>query len=174
MSPPSQSLSLAFGLGFEDLYRASGLERLDAAFKHFLEAADGALAQRYYEARRAPDALEYKAEAELLIAVAPHLDAFIAKLFGIEPEWAHLVERHHELAPLFRVKRKFVQRRAMLKIKSDEAATLDGPALERDMAARLGGAFDELAFAVRVLEWQADEAAHAEDLAVAERLAAWA
>src|SRR5690349_7286503 len=174
MSLPSQSPSLAFGLGFEDLYRPGGLERLDAAFTRFLEAADGALAPRFYEARRSPDALEYKAEAELLIAVAPHLDAFIAKLFGIEAEWNHLVERHHELAPLFRVKRKFVQRRAMLKIKADEAAGLDGPALEADVARRLGGAFDELAFARKVLEWQADEAGHAEDLAAAERFAAWA
>ena len=41
---------------------------------------------------------------------------------------------HHRLAPLFRVKRKFVQRRAMLKIKADEAATLEGPALEADVA----------------------------------------
>ena len=174
MSQPSQSPSLAFGLGFEDLYCQSGLERLDAAFTRFLEAADAALAPRFYEARRSPDALEYKAEAELLIAVAPHLDAFVAKLFGIEAEWSHLVERHHELAPLFRVKRKFVQRRAMLKIKADEAAGLDGPALEADVTRRLGGAFDELAFARKVLEWQADEAGHAEDLAVAERFAAWA
>ena len=174
MSPPSPSLSLAFGLGFEDLYRTGGLERLDAAFTQFLEGAENALAQRFYEARRAPDALEYKAEAELLIAVAPHLDAFVAKLFGIESEWTHLVERHHELAPLFRVKRKFVQRRAMLKIKADEAATLDGPALEAEVARRLGGHFDELTFARKVLEWQADEATHADDLAAAERFAAWA
>jgi len=157
MAVPSQSLSLAFGLGFEDLYHRSGLERLDAQFVRFLEGADAALALRLQEARRAPDTLEYKAEAELLIAVAPHLDAFVAKLFGIEGEWATLVERHHELAPLFRVKRKFVQRRAMLKVKADEAATLDGPALEADIAARLGGRFDELEFARRVLAWLADE-----------------
>jgi len=174
MSVPSQSLCLAFGLGFEDLYHRSGLERLDAAFAGFLQGADAALAQRWYAGRSAPDSLETKAEAELLIAVAPHLDAFIAKLFGIEPEWDHLVERHHELAPLFRVKRKFVQRRAMLKIKADEAAALDGPALEAEVAGRLGGKFEELAFARAVLAWQADEAHHADDLAVAERFAAWA
>jgi NADPH-dependent glutamate synthase beta subunit-like oxidoreductase/NAD(P)H-flavin reductase len=174
MPVPSQSLSLAFGLGFEDLYDRGGLERLDAAFLQLLEGADSALAQRLREARRAPGALEYKAEAELLIAVAPHLDAFVAKLFGIEAEWAMLVERHHELAPLFRVKRKFVQRRAMLKIKADEAAGLDGPALEADVAARLGGRFDELSFARRVLEWLADEPNHGPDLAAAERFAAWA
>jgi len=71
------------------------------------------------------------------------------------------------------VKRKFVQRRAMLKIKADEAATLDGPALEAQVAARIGGTFDELRFAESVLAWTADEPNHAEDLALAERFAAW-
>jgi len=61
MAVPSQSLSLAFGLGFEDLYHRSGLERLDAQFARFLEGADAALALRLQGARRAPDALEYKA-----------------------------------------------------------------------------------------------------------------
>jgi hypothetical protein len=106
--------------------------------------------------------------------VAPHLDRFVAQLFGIEPEWERLVDAHHELDPLFRVKRKFVQRRAMLKIKADEALGLDGRALEADITARLGGTFDELVFATRVLEWIADEPKHAEDLAAAERFAAWA
>jgi len=170
--PPA--LSLAFGLAFEDLYSRSGLERLDSEFLQAVGGADGALAERLRAARAAPGSLEYKAEAELLIAVAPHLDAFVAKLFGIEDEWQELFERHHRLAPLFRVKRKFVQRRAMLKIKADAAAGLDGEALFAQVTQLLGGAFDELTFAQRVLAWLADEAAHAAELAVAEQFAAWA
>jgi len=170
----SPALALAFGLAFEDLYRRDGLERIDQAFYAQLRESDAALHQRYDDARKGQSDLPYKEEAELLIAVAPHLDRFVARLFGIEDEWAELVESHHRLAPLFRVKRKFVQRRAMLKVKADEAATLDGPALESQVATRLGGRFDELAFAERVLEWLADEKAHADDLALAERFAAWA
>ncbi|HET7402703.1 MAG TPA: pyridine nucleotide-disulfide oxidoreductase [Usitatibacter sp.] len=173
MPAPSQ-LALAFGLAFEDLYRRDGLARIDAAFLDALRAADAALHDRLAGARAAPEALPYKEEAELLIAVAPHLDAFVARLFGIEDEWQELVESHHRLAPLFRVKRKFVQRRAMLKVKADEAAGLDGAALEAEVAGRLGGRFDELAFAERVLEWLADEPAHAADIALAERFSAWA
>jgi NADPH-dependent glutamate synthase beta subunit-like oxidoreductase/NAD(P)H-flavin reductase len=172
--PASPALALDFGLAFEDLYRREGLARVDREFLAALREADGPLHDRLVAARDAGAALPYKEEAELLIAAAPHLDRFIAKLFGIEEEWAELVESHHRLAPLFRVKRKFVQRRAMLKVKADEAATLDGPALEAQLAARLGGRFEELAFAVRVLEWLADEKAHAEDLALAERFSAWA
>src|SRR5687767_1921458 len=174
MSPAPPPLALAFGLAFEDLYRRPGLERIDAAFDELLAQADAPLHARLRAARAEPASLEYKAEAELLIAIAPHLDRFVAKLFGIEEEWEELVDAHHALAPLFRVKRKFVQRRAMLKIKADEAAGLDGAALEADIAARLGGSFDELAFAIRILEWLADEPAHADDLAAAERFSAWA
>src|SRR5688572_26319791 len=174
MPHPPLELSLAFGLRFEDLYAREGLERVDRAFIDALRARDDGLAERLLAARAAPESMAYKDEADLLLEAAPDLDRFIARLFGIEAQWEDLVDGHHRLAPLFRVKRKFVQRRAMLKIKADEAATLDGAALEHEVARRLGGAFDELAFANAVLEWQADEPSHAEDLVAAERLAAWA
>jgi hypothetical protein len=161
-------------LRFADLYSRAGLERVDAYFVDALRAFDAALAERFLAARAAPASLPYKEEADLLIEVAPALDEFVAELFGIESEWQALVDAHHRLAPLFRVKRKFVQRRAMLKIKADEAAKLDGPALEAEVARRIGGAFEELAFAEHILAWTADEAAHGEDLAAAERFAAWA
>jgi NADPH-dependent glutamate synthase beta subunit-like oxidoreductase/NAD(P)H-flavin reductase len=172
--PVPQELSLAFDLGFQDLYRRQGLEKLDSHFLAALKTSDPALCERFTAARANPDALAYKEEAELLLAVAPHLDRFMARLFDIEEEWQDLVDGHHRLAPLFRVKRKFVQRRAMLKIKADEAAQLDGEALHQAVAARLGGALDELVFAEQVLAWMADEPAHADDLALAERFAAWA
>src|SRR5258708_5814474 len=167
-------LSLAFGLSFADLHDPEGLARLGREFDSWLGQADAALAERLRTGRADPSALPYKDEADLLIAVAPHFDRFVARLFAIEDEWQELVESHHRLAPLFRVKRKFVQRRAMLKIKSDEAATFDGAALEAEVANALGGTFDELAFAQRVLAWQADEGAHGAELSLAERFAAWA
>jgi NADPH-dependent glutamate synthase beta subunit-like oxidoreductase/NAD(P)H-flavin reductase len=168
------SLSLAFGHSFEDLYERSGLLRIDASFMRWLREADAALAERLAALRAAPAAVPYKEEAEFLIALAPHVDRFIATLFGIQEEWEELVESHHRLAPLFRVKRKFVQRRAMLKIKADAAEALDGPALETQVAQAIGGAFDELVFAERILAWLADEPAHAAELELAERFSAWA
>jgi len=44
--------------------------------------------------------------------IAPHLDDFLAELFGIQAEFRALAARHHELAPLHTIKRQFVQRRA--------------------------------------------------------------
>src|SRR4051812_34352595 len=98
-SMPSSAvrLELAFGLDFNDLYRREGLERVDRAFRQSLLEADAALAERYEAARAAPDTLAYKAEAELLMAVSPHFDRFVARLFAIEDEWQDLHESHHAL-----------------------------------------------------------------------------
>ncbi len=85
-----------------------------------------------------------------------------------------LSDRHHELAPLYSVKRLFVQRKALHKIKAEEAEKLDGPALAARLEALFGGPFTELAFARHVTEWQKDEAANAEKLEAALQYAAWA
>ena len=130
------------------------------------------------EARRAPDALGNLAEGELLIALAPHLEDFLASLFGIEDEVRALEAAHHALAPLYAVKRQFVQRKAMNAHKADAAAAFDGPALRAALEARIGapivGRRHEIAFANAVTAWQKDEAAHAESLELALRYAAWA
>ncbi len=169
---------LGFGLSFNDLYRREGLLRLDAAFLAFLGEADASLRARLEAARSGPGALAPKDESALLVALAPHLDDFLARLFGIEAEARALAGRHHELAPLYAVKRNFVQRRALHKVKAEEAAAVDGPAAEAQLVAWLGEPpgtpLGELAFARQVTEWQKDEAANAEKLEFAARYAAWA
>ena len=79
-------LHLAYELSFSDLYSIDGLARLDAGFLADLENADAALAARLKAARAHPAALARKDESELLIAVAQHLEDFLARLFGIESE----------------------------------------------------------------------------------------
>jgi NADPH-dependent glutamate synthase beta subunit-like oxidoreductase/NAD(P)H-flavin reductase len=153
-------MNLRFGIRFPDLYERDGLLRVDAAFLEFLGGVDAGLRERLLGARQDP--LSGKAESELLIALAPHLEDFVARLFGIEAEAAALAARHNELAPLYTVKRLFVQRRALHKVKPEDAS----PA-----------AFDfttELDFAQRVDAWLKDEAAHAKELEGAARYAAWA
>ena len=171
--PQPPLLTLAHGLRFEDLYDTAKLAELDAQFVAAVRHEDTALADRLAAARADPNGLGAKPEADLLLALAPVLEDFIAKLFGIEKAVDALVAEHTTLDPLFRVKRKFVQRRAMLKIKADAAGQFDGPALEAKLAALLGGTFEELAFANAVLAWQADESSHAQALDLAEQYAAW-
>src|SRR5437879_7182978 len=160
-------LKLAHGLSFAELYERDGLARLDAAFLDHLGAAESALRPQL-EAARAAATLDSKAESALILEIAPHLDDFLAELFGIETEFRTLASRHNELAPLYSVKRQFVQRRAANKVKPEEAAKLDGPALEAELKKNhLDGRFDELTFAKQVAHWLAHEAAHAGPLDLA-------
>ena len=167
-------LKLAFGLSLSDLYQRQGLLRLDEAFVGVLRAADAGLASRLLAARENPEACDAKAESALLLDAGPHLDRFIAQLFDIAEDVAALRQRHEELAPLHSVKRQFVQRRAVAKIRPDEAQDLDGPSIERELRRLFGGRFDELTFARKVAGWLADEAAHRDELDLAMRYAAWA
>src|SRR5882672_129933 len=98
-------MQLGFGIRFSDLYEREGLIRVDRAFLDFLGAADGALLQKLLAARADPAALPPKAESDLLVALAPHFEDFIPKLFGIEAQAQALAEKHNELAPIYSVKR---------------------------------------------------------------------
>ena len=167
-------LNLAHGLSFAELYERDGLARLDGVFLDFLGASDPALKPRLAAARARPSELEAKAESALILEIAPHLEDFLAELFGIQAEFRALAARHHELAPLYTVKRQFVQRRAANKVKPDEAAKLDGLALESELKNLFGGSFDELTFARKVTEWLAEEDRHAPQLDTAMKYAAWA
>jgi NADPH-dependent glutamate synthase beta subunit-like oxidoreductase/NAD(P)H-flavin reductase len=162
-------MKLGFGIRFGDLYEREGLMRLDQAFLRFLRESDSALHERLLAARNTPEKLAAKEESDLLVALAPHVEDFLPKLFGIEAQARALAEKHNELAPLYSVKRQFVQRRALHKVK--DTAGVDADALEKQL---FGGSFTELQFAKKVSEWLQNEAAHAEQLAAAARYAAWA
>jgi NADPH-dependent glutamate synthase beta subunit-like oxidoreductase/NAD(P)H-flavin reductase len=153
-------MQLAFGLSFNDLYEREGLLRLDQAFLRFLGEIDGALHDRLVLARK--DIPAGKAESDLLVALAPHVEDFLPKLFGIEAEARALAEKHNDLAPLYSVKRLFVQRRALHKVRPEDASP-DGFAFTT-----------ELDFARRVTGWLADEKQHEKELEGAARYAAWA
>ncbi len=167
-------LRLGFGLDFADLYRPEGLAGLDAAFRRHLAEGDAGLAARLEAARGLPAPLEAKAESQLILDLSGPLEDFLAQLFGIAAERAALAARHDELAPLYRVKRLFVQRRALKSYGGDKTAGLDAESLRAELTAAFGGKFDELTFARHVESWSAEEAVYAEFLDKAARYAAWA
>jgi NADPH-dependent glutamate synthase beta subunit-like oxidoreductase/NAD(P)H-flavin reductase len=172
-------LKPAFDIAFADLYRTEGLKRVDAAFLSELAQSDMGLWTRLTEARRNPAALDPKAESELLLGVAPHVDDFLGKLFGIGAEVSALAERHHELAPVFEVKRQFVQRKAAKAHDAAAVAQFDAAALTAEVEGLVGAsvadiAAFELAFARQVTRWQAEEATFAGSLEVALKYASWA
>ncbi|MEO8738718.1 MAG: FAD-dependent oxidoreductase [Casimicrobiaceae bacterium] len=171
-------LNPGFGLTFRELYATAGLARVDSAFLAHLAGTDAALRARLDVARADPAALSRLGESELLIALAPHLEDFLARLFGIEREVTALQAAQHELAPLFACKRQVVQRKALNRYKADVAVGFDGAALRAQLEAKLAvpltGLAGELAFARAVGEWGLDEAAHEVDIDLALRYAAWA
>ena len=177
-------MKLGFGLDFAALYERDGLQKVDAAFLAELAASDMGLWARLSDARRDPAKLDAKAESQLLLDLAPHTDDFLGKLFGIAAEVSALAERHHELAPLFEVKRQFVQRAAAKAFDAAAASALAGEKIGTELEPLVGAplgdmgrdaiAAFELAFARHVKRWQADEATFAGTLGLALRYAAWA
>src|SRR5712691_8829768 len=178
-------LALKHGLSFSDLYKRVGLIRLDRAFVAHLAAGEVALHDRLMTARAAPDAVDRKAESDLLVGLSPHLEDFVGELFGIAHEVRALQAAHDKLAPLFSVKRLFVQRRAVKEVKETDAAELNGHKLAQELETLLGGpAADfatrqgvlawELRYAEGVARWLDDEAAHKLPLKAALEYAAWA
>jgi NADPH-dependent glutamate synthase beta subunit-like oxidoreductase/NAD(P)H-flavin reductase len=175
-------LALNHGLSFADLYDREGLVRLDRAFIAHLVETDGELHDQLMTARRDPDAVDRLDESNLLVELAPHLEDFISELFGIEAEVQGLQARHHDLAPLYSVKRLFVQRRAVKAVKEADAAAIDGPGLAHELDRLMGSTLDaddgiaawERRYAEHVVKWLEDEAGNAQALDVASRYAAWA
>ena len=167
-------LELKYGLAFGELYRREGLAKVDDAFLKHLGEVDASLRARLVAARASTDALAAKDESTLLIDLAPHLEDFVGMLFGIGREVRELQARHDALAPMHAVKRLFVQRRATKGVTPEQAAAIDGPALAADLAKRFDEKLTELSFARHVAGWLDDEAAHAAELELAARYAAWA
>jgi len=173
-------LVLQHGLSFADLYDRDGLVRLDRAFVAHLAEADVDLHDRLMTARRDPDAVEGLDESNLLVDLAPHLEDFIGESFGIAAEVRALQARHHELAPLYSVKRLFVQRRAVKGVKEDDAVAIDGAGLAGELDRLLDApsgetiAAWERRYAEHVTNWLDGEAGNASLIEIAQRYAAWA
>ncbi len=165
----SESLSLHFGLSFDDLYRREGLVRLDAAFVDYL---DNALAARLKAARAEFSAR--KQQSELMVDLAPHVEDFIGDLFGISAEVRALQATHDALAPVYALKRKFIQKKAISGVTAEKASAINGRACALELEALFNEPLTEASFVEHVSRWLEDEANHAAELGVAAQYAAWA
>ena len=156
---------LGLGFNFADLAHRDGLVRLDRLFVERL-AATPDLHARLLAARAAPDALDAKAEGDLVVALGPALDDFVAALFAISSEVDAIAAETLRLDPVHACKRLFVQRQAVKKYA--DVSGFDGAALRADLEARIGATFTETGFAALVADTDADT------LDTALRYAAWA
>ncbi|MBV9085722.1 MAG: FAD-dependent oxidoreductase [Acidobacteriaceae bacterium] len=167
-------LLLPYDLEFEDLYEHESLVRLDAIFLEQLRTAAEPLYDRLRSARANPAALTAKQQSELIIEVGPYLEDFVAELFGIEADLHTLRERHSELAPLYSVKRRFVQRKALTGYTAEKASAIDGVVVGTELEALIHEPLTEMSFARHVAHWLSAEAENAQPLQLAAQYAAWA
>jgi NADPH-dependent glutamate synthase beta subunit-like oxidoreductase/NAD(P)H-flavin reductase len=117
------------GLGdfnYSDLYRPERLRELTAAFYAELRRADATLhaALMAYTSARGANLKGTRAESELLIAAAPHVSRFVARLFAVEAERAAHMERITAQDAVFRFK-TFITRRALKRVPPEQALTFD-------------------------------------------------
>ncbi|MFZ5440581.1 MAG: FAD-dependent oxidoreductase [Myxococcota bacterium] len=135
------------GFSFEDLHRASGLQRLHAKFLTTIHDADPALAARFAAWRAehakgtARGGLTPSSESELLIALAAHVSRFVGRLFGVEQELATLAGRLTDEGRLFEFKREFVTRRVFKKGATDRPTRDELPLLDQRVALLLSLGF---------------------------------
>ena len=174
MAATSDQFQLGFGLRFEDLYARGGLLAVDDAFLKFLAGIDLNLEIQLIDARSNPGRKTAKEHSELIIQLAPHVEDFLAELFGIAPEVEALQSRHNSLAPFFAFKRKFIQKRAISGVTHEQADAIHGPDLARELEALFAEPLTERSFFAHVSEWLEQEAEHPGRIQIALRYAAWA
>ncbi len=170
----SAGIPLRFDLTFFDLYEREGLVKLDGIFLRQLEEMNPSLQRRLAAARQDPASLSPKQHSELVIELASYLEDFIGQLFGIEAELRQLQARHSELAPLYSIKRRFVQRKALTGYTEERAGEIDGFALATELETLFEEPLTEQSFANHVAKWLEAEGVHAEHLHMAAEYAAWA
>ncbi len=139
--PPSPDLRLGIpGFRYADLHDPARLAALTAAFDDSLRAGDPALFARYDAHRAGGARLTGPAESELLLDVGAHLSRFVARLFAVEKDARRLREAAGRDAPIFRVKREFVQRRVFRKGAKDRPHASDFATLDAQVQPLLAAA----------------------------------
>ncbi len=126
------------GFAYADLFAADRLAELDALFladleKHAPDAAKKLLAFR----ASAGQGMKAEDVSDALLAAAPHVSRFVARLFRVEAETEKLREATGERKVLWRAKREFVKKR-VFKATAGEAFTARAPAMNGS-SARLAG-----------------------------------
>ncbi|MGZ6125117.1 MAG: FAD-dependent oxidoreductase, partial [Myxococcales bacterium] len=139
--PPAPDLQLGIpGYRYADLHDARRLGDLTGAFDAFLKTADAALFSRYLAHREGSARLRGPEESELLLDLGGHLSRFVGWLFGVEKDLARLRDAAGRDAPLFRVKRDFIQRRVFKKGARDRPHADDFAALDAEVQPLLAAA----------------------------------
>ena len=124
---------------FSDLHDPERLASLYERFCEEVEAADPALWHEWEAYRSAPDTLRPPiALSNLLVAMAPHVSRFVARLFQVQPSVDTLTAVTRDQDDLFRFKVDFVRRRVLPLVKGG-ARVVSTPDDEEIVATLIAG-----------------------------------
>ncbi len=138
-------MQLGFNLNFADLHDNVGFTKIDEIFLKYLKTADSDLAARLINARQnLPCSLE---ESNLIIALAPYLQDFLAKLFAQEKPLTELKNKQKKIQQILDCKRLFVQRKALKTHKNTEWQDFDYKAAQQEICQITGQDFSTENFA---------------------------
>jgi NADPH-dependent glutamate synthase beta subunit-like oxidoreductase/NAD(P)H-flavin reductase len=151
MTAPSAHDALGIaGFTFADLHQPARLHALYELFCEDVRRSDTDLWARWDAHRLNPSALGPVARSNLIIAMAPYVSRFMARLFSIGPDAEAMAAQTRAYDDLFRFKIDFVRRRALPLLKSGvsvQATADDHAAIERLMAGLFDDGARELALA---------------------------
>lgn len=160
------SLSLSFGLTFQDLYRRESLLRLHEIFQSYLKERDSSLYQRYESSS--------PTDTEILVELAPFLEDFLGELFNIKNEIHTLQQNHHALSSIHYVKRQFIQRWALRNYSLVDVESIDANELRSLLQKELNSTLTQLSLANKIQFWMLNEEIYKEVLTLAAQYCAWA
>jgi NADPH-dependent glutamate synthase beta subunit-like oxidoreductase/NAD(P)H-flavin reductase len=110
---PDRTLGIP-GFTFGDLFEPARLADLHAEFEQWFARTAPEAHARFAEYRACKgEGMTPEAKSEALLVAAPHVSAFVVKLFGVEREAGTLREDVLDRSPLWRFKRDFAKKRVL-------------------------------------------------------------
>ncbi|MGH9595031.1 MAG: FAD-dependent oxidoreductase, partial [Bryobacteraceae bacterium] len=94
--------------------------------------------------------------------------------FQISSHVRKLQEHHDALAPLYALKRKFIQKKAISGVTKEQATAINGRSVAAELEALFNEPLTEASFVEHVSRWLETESEHPTQLQTAARYAAWA
>lgn len=158
------NLSLQFGFSYEDLYNPKKLNDLLQEFYFFLAKENKEVSDSFTDYRTKNKPFSPIEEGNVLVATAPYLSHFIAKLFNIEKEAGYLVERAKETKVIFQFKKEFMGKKYHKSFDTTQYAQWDINTLTHAITQEIGNqAITEHRLALLGMQLLADEKAGISD-----------
>ena len=124
------------GFSYADLYQPAQLAALTSSFYEAVRTAAPELFDRFDAFQKAKGAGYGVMESSaILVEMAPHLDTFVARLFGVEAEMKSKRIFAERERILFKFRRDFFTRKALKKYSAEQALQLDAAALDTQVLA---------------------------------------